>query len=337
MIERVDLEHSQELDAFVAAHPHCHFMQTSLWGKVKRDWQWCGFLCRAQDGTIRGSIALLQHRYHFLRTSLLYAPCGPIFDDGDKETFGELIAAAKEYGREVHACTLRIDPRIVETDTNFLQLSYETGFVQNTAIDYSLFQPRMNYILPLEGLNADTLLAQYHAGTRRNTRIAQRNGVIIRQGCTADLPAFCRMMAQTAKKDGFHPKSKAFFATLLKELGEHGRLYLAQKDGAVIAGALIAQYGNATWLLYCCSDCDSLSDRPNELLQYQMQADALAAGCSVYDFRGVEGYPTEDNPKLGLHRYKQGFGGKFIAYVGQLDLCLRPRTTRLLLLLETLL
>ena len=36
------------------------------------------------------------------------------------------------------------------------------------------------------------------------------------------------------------------------------------------------------------------------------------------------GYPTEDNPKFGLHRYKQGFGAKFTVYAGQFDLPLRP-------------
>lgn len=37
MIEFVDIDHAQELDAFVTAHEWSHFMQTSLWGRVKSD------------------------------------------------------------------------------------------------------------------------------------------------------------------------------------------------------------------------------------------------------------------------------------------------------------
>ena len=55
-----------------------------------------------------------------------------------------------------------------------------------------------------------------------------------------------------------------------------------------------------------------------------MQCDALQAGCRWFDFRGVEGHPVEENPKYGLHRYKQGFGADFRAYVGQLDMITRP-------------
>ena len=46
MIEFVDIDHAQELDAFVTAHEWSHFMQTSLWGRVKSDWGWHGILCR---------------------------------------------------------------------------------------------------------------------------------------------------------------------------------------------------------------------------------------------------------------------------------------------------
>ena len=55
-----------------------------------------------------------------------------------------------------------------------------------------------------------------------------------------------------------------------------------------------------------------------------MQVDALSLGCRYYDFRGVEGYPDADNPKLGLHQYKRGFGAHFCAYGGQYDMVLRP-------------
>ena len=38
MTEYVDAAHAQELDEFVRTQENCQFMQTSLWGRVKRDW-----------------------------------------------------------------------------------------------------------------------------------------------------------------------------------------------------------------------------------------------------------------------------------------------------------
>ena len=71
------------------------------------------------------------------------------------------------------------------------------------------------------------------------------------------------------------------------------------------------------------------ADFPNELIQWQMQRDALEGGYRYFDFRGVEGYPVPENPYYGLHHYKQGFGAQFHAYVGQCDRVLHPMRAKL--------
>ena len=49
---------------------------------------------------------------------------------------------------------------------------------------------------------------------------------------------------------------------------------------------------------------------------------AAETGCRVYDFRGVSGDVSEDNPLYGLYRFKKGFGGDFTEFVGEMDLVL---------------
>ena len=51
MIEQVTLSNAAALDEFVLAHPNGHFMQTSLWGRVKTDWPWHG-LNQSGDGSL---------------------------------------------------------------------------------------------------------------------------------------------------------------------------------------------------------------------------------------------------------------------------------------------
>lgn len=65
-----------------------------------------------------------------------------------------------------------------------------------------------------------------------------------------------------------------------------------------------------------------------------MQSHAIDAGIRYFDYRGVEGYPVEDNPKYGLHDYKQGFGAEFHSYVGQFDTTVRPVMKKLVLTLQ---
>ena len=317
MLEFVDCDHAQELDAYVRNHSHCHFMQSSLWGRVKTDWSWQGLIYRDALGVIRGSMALLGHKLRYGKSCLLYAPRGPIYDD--EVAFLALLHEAESMGRKQSAYLLRIDPMVAEG-------TEITGFRRNEATDYSLFSPRMCYVLDLQGLTEDTLLEGYHSSTRRKLRLAQRNGIVVERGSEADLPSFCEMMAETAERRGFAPRSLLYFRSLLQGLGSHARLYLAKMDGCTLAASVAVFYGNRAWFLYGCSREEGLDAHPNELLQWQMQTDALSMGCRYFDFRGVEGYPDASNPKLGLHQFKQGFGARFVAYGGQYDKTLRPFT-----------
>ena len=58
MIEYVTIDQAAELDAFVLRQPNCHFMQTSVWGRVKEGWGWTGILCRDEKGEIIGQIGM---------------------------------------------------------------------------------------------------------------------------------------------------------------------------------------------------------------------------------------------------------------------------------------
>ena len=51
---------------------------------------------------------------------------------------------------------------------------------------------------------------------------------------------------------------------------------------------------------------------------------ALEKGCDIYDFRGVSGDMDKGNPLHGLYRFKKGFNGEFVEFVGGVDLVFKP-------------
>lgn len=324
MIEFVTMEQAEELDTFVQQQANGHFMQTSLWGRVKQEWPWTGLILRNDLGRIVGTMALLRHDCKYLPTCFYYAPRGPIFQRGDMQTFSALIRAAASYAKSHNAYLLRIDPEIPETDAAFLAATREKGFRVNQATDYSLFQPRLCYVSSLGGKDEQALAGMYRRSTRYNVRKALRGPLGVRCGSTSDLPEFCRMMAKTGAKNGFTPHSHEYFAGFLDGLAPYGKLYLAELNGKPIAAGIAVFYGQTCSLCFCCSEEAGDKLHANELLQWHMQTDAIAQGCIRFDFRGVEGLPVESNPYFGLHRYKQGFGAEFCAWIGQLDLPLHP-------------
>ena len=137
--------------------------------------------------------------------------------------------------------------------------------------------------------------------------------------------AFSDLMLTTGVRDGFVTRKPEYFSAMLQNLGEHCRLYMAfSPEGTPIAGTLAIAYGDKVWYLYGASSNEHRNLMPNYLLQWRMIQWAIERGCRVYDFRGVSGDVSEDNPLYGLFRFKQGFGGDFTEFVGEMDLVLNP-------------
>ena len=229
MIEYVDLNHAEELDEFVRQHKNCHFMQSSLWGNVKTDWNWHGLICRDDRGRIRGTMAVLRHEIPAIKTCLLYAPRGPIFHERDRDIFAELIEGAKSLGKKYGAYRLRIDPRISSGNGLYEKLLLDMGFHIDRSEDFSLFQPRMCYVLDLRGKTPEQLMTGYHRSCRYNIHKAERSGVNVRIGTVRDLPIFCDMMEETAEKARFGKCDRKKRDGRRADLSQRSRLTICQQ------------------------------------------------------------------------------------------------------------
>ncbi|MGL4761139.1 MAG: peptidoglycan bridge formation glycyltransferase FemA/FemB family protein [Sarcina sp.] len=87
-----------------------------------------------------------------------------------------------------------------------------------------------------------------------------------------------------------------------------------------LSGSLYLYYGNIGWYLYGASDNTLRDTMPNFAMQWAMIEDTIDLGCPVYDFRGVSGDLNPENPLYGLYKFKKGFNGNFVEFIGEFDL-----------------
>lgn len=87
-----------------------------------------------------------------------------------------------------------------------------------------------------------------------------------------------------------------------------------------LSGSVYLYYGNKAWYLYGASDNVLRDTMPNFAMQWAMIEDSIDLGASIYDFRGVSGDLNADNPLYGLYKFKKGFNGDFVEFVGSFDL-----------------
>ncbi len=326
----VDINNAAELDSFVASHPNGHFLQTSLWGKVKNDWKWFGVICRNESGEITGSMAVLLRKISKLPYHMMYAPRGPVCNFDDKETFSALISAAKEEGKKYNAYQLKIDKDVPIDNEEYKSMAVAEGFkLKGRTVNFEDYQCRCVIRINLNGRTEDEVFAAFHSDHRRKIRIALKNNVEIKIHGSEMAETFYQLMKETCERDGFELRSAEYFARILDCFGDKARLYMAYYEGRPIAGTISVLWGDKLWYFYGASSNEDRKVMPNYLLQWEMIKWSIEAGCSIYDFRGVAGVIDESNPLFGLYRFKHRFDGSYVEFMGEMDLITNPSAAKI--------
>lgn len=320
-METVNIENAGEFDAFVRGVPKGHMLQTSAWGKVKKDWDWTGFISRGRDGGIKGVCAVLTRKIPSTPFKLMYAPRGPVCDLADEETVSELLCDVRDYGIENKACSLKIDTDALISNVDYINLLKKLGFVfKKLGKDFDAVQARYIFRLDVSGKTEEEIMASFHPKTRYNVRLAARKGVEVKIKGAEACEEFYDLMLITGRRDNFAVRGVPYFRRVMEAFGDDARIYIAYYAGRAIAGALDVLCGDKVWYLYGASSDEYRNVMPNYLVQWEMIKWAIESGCKYYDFRG--GYPDESNPLHGIFKFKKGFCNDYMEFMGEADLVL---------------
>jgi lipid II:glycine glycyltransferase (peptidoglycan interpeptide bridge formation enzyme) len=350
--------------AFVHRQRSVSFLQTPAWGRVKTEWRseslgW-------HDGRRLVGAGLVLHRPvpRLERHTLAYLPQGPVIDWTGE--LGAWLDPLTAYLRAHGAFAIRLGPP-VRTNTwsatqvkdgiadpavsRLTELPHQQPDPAGTRVTsrlegagwlprspengFGAGQPQFTYELPLAGRTEDDLLRGMNQLWRRNIRKAAKEGVEVTAGADtvgADLKAFHDLYVHTAARDHFTPRPLRYFETMVAAMSaedpERIRLYLARHRGDLVAAAILVRVGTHAWYAYGASSTEKRDVRGSNACQWAMIRDSLAAGCDVYDLRGIT--PTLDagDPHVGLIQFKAGTGGHAVRYAGEWDLPLRPMVYR---------
>ncbi|MFI1582891.1 lipid II:glycine glycyltransferase FemX [Embleya sp. NPDC020630] len=345
--------------AFVRAQRSVSFLQTPAWGRVKTEWRsesvgW-------YDGPRLVGAGLVLHRPvpRLERYTLAYLPEGPTIDwTGEIDAWLDPLAAhLKARGAfAIRLCPpVRMDTWSAEqvkegaADPGIRRLTdipgrspdpvgahvsgrlRDAGWLPQSPEDgFGLGQPQFKYEIPLTGRTEDDLLGGMNQLWRRNIRKAEKEGVEV--AIDADLAAFHDLYVHTAERDRFIPRPLSYFESMFAAMNaedpERIRLYVARHEGDPVAATILVRVGAHAWYSYGASSTAKREVRGSNACQWAMIRDSLAAGCDVYDLRGITPTLDADDPHVGLIRFKVGTGGRAVRYVGEWDLPLRPMVYR---------
>ncbi len=324
-------------DAFVDAHPQGSLLQRSAWGQLKADAGW-GARCLAilaADGRILAGALLLTRRQYGL--AVAYAPRGPLFAD-DPAANDLLLAGLTRLARRQRAIFFRLEPNLTE-DHPAAERTHTWLLLQDMRPERSI-QPRSSIHVPIDR-RAEAIFAAFSKGHRADIRRAERDGVQVRVGAESDLPTFYAIMQSTGARGGFGIHRADYYRAAWQLFQPRSRLLLAEIDGRTVAAHMVFADAHSGRYLYSGADEAGLKAGANHLLAWHAIQWAASLGCVSYDLWGIPDAlgqavgadeaaraalerAAQDDPLVGVYRFKKGFGGRVVRYLPAYDRVLIP-------------
>jgi len=312
-------------DRVVEALPGANLLQSHGWGELKTRYGWEPVrLALLQGEQVTAAAQMLVRTLPGGLMSMAYVPRGPLVDPAAGDRLKILLESLAQRARIGRAIFLRVEPPWKDEPLASAVL---------TACDFQptaqTVQPRRTLVVDLAPTE-DDILAAMNAKTRYNVRLASRKEVEVWEGSAAAIPGWYALMEETARRNQFGIHSLDYYHDVWDCLAavRSLKLLLAYYGRELLAGIMVGVFAGTATYLYGASSDQHRDRMPNYLLQWEAMRWAKAQGCAAYDLWGI---PDEDPETLeaqfmqrgdelwGVYRFKRGFGGRHVRYVGAFD------------------
>ena len=318
-----------------------HILQTWEWGIVKGQYGWKvnPYFWRNERGLIVAAALILQRKIPIPGIkgyrSILYVPKGPLLDWKDRNIRVAVLKSLINLSKDLGGIFIKIDPDIylgtgLEGESDFSKNEEGLTVVSDLKKLGWLFSQEQiqfkNTVLIDLCPSEDKLLANMKQKTRYNIRLAGRKGVKVRIGDLSDIDMLYQMYLETSVRDQFVIRSEEYYRNLWTTFIQAGLAVplIAEVDNEPIAALILFIFRKRAWYLYGMSRKIHRSKMPNYLLQWEAIKRSKDAGCEIYDMWGAPESMDKRDALQGVYRFKSGFGGTLVRYLGAWDYEISP-------------
>jgi peptidoglycan pentaglycine glycine transferase (the first glycine) len=332
----IEIHDRKSWDGFMASQPNAQFTQSWDWGefRVSRGQTVERYALADERG---GWIAAAMFVFYSKRicSGYWYAPRGPVIAARSRPDAGAVLRAffreLEKTGLPRRALFWRMEPAVEDGRSADV---IPAGFCRSHA-----YQPASTLLIDLSA-DEEEMLSRMHEKTRYNIRLAGRKGVIVRSAkIKEDVDAFIRLNEDTSRRDRFVSQPSEYIRATHEFLrarpaaggrGPMSIVRLAEVRGEPVAASMEIRCGDTVTYLYGASSDNMRNFMAPYALHWRAIREAKASGFRSYDFHGVnpesESSPYYKASWEGITRFKTGWGGRRVNYVGTWELPRRRLT-----------
>lgn len=271
-----------------------HPLQTSAWMNFRKAW----------------GNEILETRWGLLTVHRLPLTAYKIaiFEKGPAPTRNQLLEL-KKLAKQNNLIFIKLEPNVIKSNS-VIQLLINSGAVRGRR----LFTPTTFWIDLTK--SEEELLKSFSSKTRYNIRLAQRQGVTVKEdNSNKAFEKYLKLTFETAKRQGFYAHTEHYHRLMWKFLQPAG-----------IAHLLTATYGSeiiTAWILFVWKDFlyypyGASTDKyknvmANNLMMWEAIRFGKKLGLKTFDLWGRE-------EGKGFTRFKEGYNPKVIELLGSWDL-----------------
>lgn len=274
----------------IAIHP----LQTPAWAEFRRKW----------------GNEVLETKYGIITTHkipLTSYKVG-IFDKGPAPT-RIMLNELRTLGEEKKLIFIKLEPNCVKSD-QLVKLVQSAGAIPGK----TLFTPTTFWIdlTPSE----ENLLKSFSSKTRYNIRLAQKNGVTVKED-TSDkaFEKYLELTAETVNRQGFYAHTRKYHRLMWDVLRKAGIAHLlaATYKGEIITTWILFKWKDFLYYPYGASTEKYKNVMANNLMMWKAIKFGKKLGLTTFDLWGRE-------KGKGFTKFKEGYNPSVIEFLGTWDL-----------------
>lgn len=298
------------------------------WGDFKRGHGWKVRRFQVRDGKSVRLVASVLQKPLPAGFCFFYCPVSPIVAGGNwkdtknQQAFEALAKFLRSDAKPERALFLKIDPHVAVED-------FPLDWLGSLGFKDSVEDVQAPYVVHVDlKPSAEEIFAGMKQKGRYNIRGAEKNGVEVRVGTSADdLDVFYKLHEVTAGRQGITYRAKEYFAEMRQRLmvdAEHATFISGWHENQPVSSIIVTFMGNESIYLYGGNSLGERNTYASYLVQWHGMQLAKERGCTFYNMTGVAPTDDPDDAWAGMRQFKLKFGGEVVSLIGARDQVYKP-------------
>lgn len=327
LLRTINLDEKEAYDK-VVDHP----LQSWTWGEFRKNTgvkvERVGFF---QSGKLMKGIQVSFHPIPLLNKTAGYYPKG-YMPDGDQ------LSALKQLAEKNNALFIKLEPNIDQkVGVPSAHKQIKNFLESNGAVKGKPLFTKYSFQLDLTKPD-DQLFANLESKTRYNVNLAYKKGVkIIEDTSQEGMDKYIEILEETTNRQGFYAHSPEYFQKMWQTVGQSGmiKIFHAVYQDTILTTWVMFIFNNVLYYPYGASRSVHRNVMASNLMMWEMIRYGKQQGCESFDMWGALGpEPDQKSPWYGFHRFKRGYGGDLMEFLGTYDLVYDQQLYKLFRLAE---